>query len=191
MSKWAQTRTALALAVGLAMSAGTVGRAGQDSPSRLPEPDRVLCKQASAWARTHPESKRFFGGTWQKEQKKLKWREYRSEAALDEVADGTVFDIAHIWRVPSGALFAQTQAWSGSGDWALYVDYCFRASGGVVHIDSELRVLPGGTITKEAFEFNSNGKQLEYRTTHLDLRGKAALTGERAEEARGWKAIWP
>jgi hypothetical protein len=191
MSKWSQTGTALALAVGLATSAGTIGRAGQDSPSRLPEPDRVLCQQTSAWAGTHPDSGRFFGGTWQEERKKLEWREYRSEAALDEVADGTVFNIAHVWRVPSGALFVRTQAWSGSGDWALYIDYCFRASGGVVRIDAELRELPGGTITKEAFEFDHEGKQLESRTTHYDLRSKAALAGEKAEEARGWKAIWP
>jgi hypothetical protein len=150
MSKWSETGTALAHAVGLAMTAGAIGRADQDSPSRLPEPDRVLCQQASAWVRTHPDSTRLFGGTWQEDRKKLEWREYRSEAALDEVADGTAFDIARVWRVPSGALFVRTQAWSGSGDWALYVAYCFRASGGVVRIDSELRELPGKTITKEA-----------------------------------------
>jgi hypothetical protein len=175
----------------VAMSAGAPDGVGQQGAATIAAADHQACEQASAWAASHPGSGRLFGGTWQENSRSLTWREYPSQAELDKVVGATVFNVGSVWVLPSGGLFVQTVASSFSGDWALYVSYCFRGSGDAIAITSELRVLPGETITKEAIEFGGNGNELSRRTSYYDLTSNGELAGEAAVRAKEWKARFP
>lgn len=183
-------RTLFTLGVTIAL-VGDVRVLGKQKGPDVPIPEQQPCDGAAEWTTAHPDRARLFGGVSRENSRTLTWREFPTQADLDKVAGGTVFDFASVWTLPSGALFVQTEATSFSGDWALYVDYCFRPSGTIVRINSDLRVLPEDTMTKETFEFGIDGRQVAARTTYYELKTKTELTGHAADPAREWKARFP
>jgi hypothetical protein len=78
---------------------------------------------------------------------------------------------------------------SFSGDWGLTVVYCFRPSGTLAQVTSELRMLPSQAMTRQVIGCNDQGRQVRRTTTRHDLATGAELAAERAKDARGYEVI--
>jgi len=183
--------SAAVLAASLVGLSSSGWRRGQQPKSAVGSPVDLGCANATKWAETHATEARLFGATSSGdgyEPKDSLWREYASQLALEEAgAGGTLFYVASVWTLPSGDIFVHTQQSSFSGDWGLYVDYCFRQSGVVAKIAWELRVLPSHAITRRAIDWDVQGRETARRTTRYDLHTKAELdrgAGEGSTEIR-------
>jgi hypothetical protein len=180
--------------IGIVLAAGTLTmttvaaphRDGRQGAPTVAAADRKACEEASAWAKAHHGNGRLFGGTWRDSSRTLAWREFASQGDLDKVAGGTVFNVAGVWTAPAGILFVQTEAWSSSGDWRMYVDYWFRASGSVARTASELRFLPSNVIARQTVEYDGNGHQTNRADHYYDIHTERELK-ELDEEARDWR----
>jgi hypothetical protein len=189
---WQSSSAVLAATLFALSSSGWV-RGQQPKPTVGSRVD-LGCADAAKWAETHATEARLFGATSSGdgyEPKDSIWREYPSQLALEEAGvGGNLFYVASVWTLPSGGIFVQTEESSFSGDWGRYVDYCFRQSGIVAKIASELRMLPSHAITRQAIDWDAQGREIARRTTRFDLHTKAELDAGRAKEARGYE-IFP
>jgi hypothetical protein len=104
------------------------------------------------------------------EDSKPVWKKYSSEEQLENAREGEEsYTIAYIWfqeNVPVAVNFTYS---SPSGDWALYVEYVFRADGSVAGIRRELRTFQGNIAVTNISFLDEKGKLLKETTEFADL----------------------
>jgi hypothetical protein len=151
------------------------------------------CAETEAWAKAHATAARLFGATSAGEgydPKGSKWQEYGSQQQLEQAAeDGDLFYQASVWTPASGSVLVQTVETSFSGDWGLTVVYCFRPSGTLAQVTSELRMLPSQVMTRQSITCDEKGRRISRRTTRQDLETGAELGAEQARAARAYEVI--
>jgi hypothetical protein len=188
---WQSSAAVLAATLFAFSSSGWV-RYQQPKPAGGSRVD-VGCANAEKWAEAHATEARLLGATSNGDgydPKDSIWREYASMLALEEAgAGGNMFYLASVWTLPSGDIFAQIEQSSFSGDWRLDVDYCFRQSGDVAKIASELRMLPSHAITRQVIDWDAQGRETARRTTRYDLHTTVELDAVRAKEARRYEIV--
>jgi hypothetical protein len=111
------------------------------------------------------------------EDSKPVWKKYASEEALEKAReDEESYTIAYIWfqeDVPVAVNFTYS---SPSGDWALYVEYVFRADGSAAGIRRELRTFQGNIIVTNISFLDEKGKVLKETTEFSDLETQKPVT---------------
>lgn len=111
---------------------------------------------------------------------KEEWRAFKSKDALDRLAkEQDIYTQAFVWQ-HGGATLVSILFTSPSGDWAHYVDYCFRADGSLARITSTLNTFnvnakndddsPVSRIRTK--HFNPAGELLRSRTRVLSIKSK-------------------
>lgn len=86
----------------------------------------------------------------------------------------------NIWKTPSNVLLVVAFFTSDSGDWAYFVDYCYRPDGTVARTSSTLNSFvaanpPNGVQRERTRYFDPKGKILASRATVSDLHTKKPL----------------
>ncbi len=90
------------------------------------------------------------------------WKVFKSPKDLEGAGeDGAPNSQARVWFVPGGVMFVDAFFQSDSGDWAHFVDYCYR---------------PDGTLARTISTYNTflSGDEdgiSRVRTRHYDLNG--------------------
>lgn len=105
-----------------------------------------------------------------KDDSKPVWKKYATAEEFENSReDEESYTVAYIWfkdEVPVAVNFTYS---SPSGDWALYVEYVFRADGSTAGIRRELRTFQGDVIVLTKFLFDEKGKELKKTTEYFDL----------------------
>jgi hypothetical protein len=108
------------------------------------------------------------------------WRAVATHADLETLVSQTaysgliaLYDEAFVWELPGNSLVITMFHASSTGDWAHYVDYCFRANGSLASVESTLATFyaaagPVRRIRKRRFD--ARGKQLWVLTRVVDAR---------------------
>lgn len=114
------------------------------------------------------------------DENKAKWRKYASTTELKKASEGEILDEqAYVWAEGDKIFAANFTLQSGSGDWALYPNYCFHTNGTTAEISSELRTFYGGMVVRRDWKFDSNGRVLTSKEEFLDLEtGRPKKPGE-------------
>ena len=85
-----------------------------------------------------------------------------------------------VWRIAGGVLHFHAFFTSDSGDWAHFVEYCYRPDGKLARTWSTFNSfvaanVPGGIRRQRARYFDTKGKATELRSTVWDLESGAKL----------------
>jgi len=85
-----------------------------------------------------------------------------------------------VWTTPGNLLFVSAFFTSDSGDWAYFVDYCFRPGGTVARISSTFNSFvaanpPNGVQRERSRYFDAKGKLVGSRSNVSDLQSKRPL----------------
>lgn len=112
--------------------------------------------------------RRLFGHRFSDQKTKGVWIEYRDQKTLQADADqGLLPQVAEAWSRDDGALAVSMTMRSGSGDWALFVEYCFRPDGTLARTTSTLNSFYTGDDIDEGVSlrrkrwFGAGKKQLK------------------------------
>ncbi len=72
---------------------------------------------------------------------------------------------------------------SPSGDWAQYLDYCYRADGTLAFVLAELRTFLGDVRVVDRLYYGADGRQLRKTRRIFDLKTMKRITGKRDFQA--------
>jgi hypothetical protein len=75
--------------------------------------------------------------------------------------------------------------WSESGDWFLRTEHCFRASGVVARLSSNLMFLPTKVAVIETIEFDQKAQELRRGTNYFDVDARDVMKPP-DQQARDW-----
>ncbi len=106
------------------------------------------------------------------------WLEFPDLGTLRKMAGvRAIYDIAEVWTLPSGILFVSMYLTSESGDWASFIDYCYRPNGSLARIESDYRFLPGGGTRRIRTQiFSLDGKISSQYRRLFDIKTGKLLT---------------
>lgn len=152
------------------------------------------CDAAKVWTEDHRNDGRVFAATSPDDfynARRSTWTEYPSLEALSVASSSINMHYqAIVWATPSGR-YIVTNEWSFSEDWMLETDYCFRSDGTVSRMASELRFLPGRSITRRSVYFNPSGRERNRELNYYDLESGRRLSDEESKGAQVADAIRP
>jgi hypothetical protein len=108
-----------------------------------------------------------------------KWKRFARTKDMEGVGEeGAPNTQIRVWRTPDGIAFVEAYYTSGSGDWAQFLDSCYR---------------PDGTLARSTSIYNSflteteEGGVRRVRVRHYDSNGKIADTTRRVENIQTGK----
>src|SRR5207247_2086829 len=85
-----------------------------------------------------------------------KWQKFVSVNALEEFEETTaLYSIAYNWRRNGKIIETNFTNSSESGDWAMYINHCYRPDGTLARVTSELRTFYGDYIITRTRYFSS------------------------------------
>ncbi len=120
---------------------------------------------------------RLFGYVVPDLMKKGKWREFPGKKSLEKV-ESDVYEIAEVRRLEQEGTIVGMETMSGGGDWALFVQYCYRADGTLARSIATLNTFLTGDDIKEGVSrertrwFDAKGKQVKVASEIRGLRTK-------------------
>ncbi len=107
------------------------------------------------------------------DRKKAKWRQFKSEQALENFREKTeTYSIAYNWLENRKIVRSNFTLFSGSGDWAQFVYHHFRPDGTLAKVESVLRTFYGDMAVTQIFYFDGKGRLLKKTLRYADLKNK-------------------
>ncbi len=122
-------------------------------------------------------SVRRFGCVAPDPMKKGKWREFIDAKSLEKV-ESDVFEVAELRSLPREGSTVGMEITSGSGDWALFVQYCYRADGTLARSFATLNTFLTADDTSEGVSrertrwFDPKGRQIKVTSAIRGLSTK-------------------
>ena len=154
----------------------------------------AACDASQAWTEDHRGDGRVFAATSPDDfynARRSTWTEYESLDALRAASSAINMHYqAIVWTAPSGR-FVVTDEWSFSEDWLLEADYCFNADGTISRMASQLRFLPGRSITRRSVYYSSSGRESRREVSYYDLDNERRLSDEESKGPQVADAIRP
>ena len=103
-----------------------------------------------------------------------RWREFKNDAEFN--AYTTKYDApntqARLWNAPDGTTITGMYFQSGTGDWSIDVDYCFRPDGSLARLDSTIGNLAGGDSGERVTYYRADATVLFERAKAFDTYHK-------------------
>jgi hypothetical protein len=127
-------------------------------------------KQMDASAKRNARAGRLFGDTanYENGDEPALWKEFPTKRALQRAE---VYSAATVWTGQTGEpVVAKIDLTSPSGDWAQYNNYYYRSDGTLAKLHAEMRTFMGDVIIIRDRFYDSKGKQLQEKTSYLDLQ---------------------
>ena len=125
-------------------------------------------KQIDSFIKHNPKRHRIFSNMSDNDTER--WREFRSQRQLDKAKEGNIDETAFVWSKSGSVVGANFTFQSGSGDWAQYVMYYFRADGSLAKIQAQLNTFHGNVSVARDKSYSRSGKVLREITRYLDLK---------------------
>ena len=168
------TVAAMAIGVSEMRLAGDGAGRWHQALSNSVEKEPEACDALREWSSANSGRARTFGATgkgWGYEPRRATWREYLSQESLDDAAaGGNLYYVAKVWTASDHGLLVRTEQRSFSDDWRLFVDYCFRPSGGIAVVSSELFYWPSETIALQTVQYDQKGHETQRREGSYEIK---------------------
>jgi hypothetical protein len=130
-----------------------------------------LCRQATNPAQKKQTELFYFGDmASMREETPEAWRAFRSAKERESAAtDDNLYTTADVTLLQGRILLVKFMFTSPSGDWAHYVDACYRPDGTLARIVADLRTFNGNIRVVRTIHFSPQGKEIKRQTTFYDL----------------------
>lgn len=163
----------------------SVARSAQ-SPSFLASVEAIegLCEKASAFAKKSESTVRIFADVSDPYDRSSReeWREFKNAPELQRAnKESQLCTEAFVWGTEDFA-FVSMFFTSPSGDWAHYVDYCFRQDGSLARSESTLN-----TFNVHHPEDDNAGPVSRIRTKHFENTGPSIRTQSKVIDLKSKK----
>lgn len=159
---------AFLLIVYLAAANGTV--TAQAAKRTATQQIDTYCKSVEKFTIAQEKAALIFADTSGDEGGKPKWKKFASQEAHEKFRESSeTYEIAYAWRRNSRLVAANFTYFSESGDWAKYVNHCFRADGSLAKVSIDYRTFYGDFILLKDMYFSTAGRLLKVKSKTLDL----------------------
>jgi hypothetical protein len=102
---------------------------------------------------------------------KANWRKFASEKALEKHRETSeTYSIAYTWAKNGELVASNFTLFSGSGDWAKYVNHYFRPDGTLAKVEVDYRTFHGDFIVEQNLYYSPSGKLIKKTTAYKDLQ---------------------
>ncbi len=130
-----------------------------------------FCRQAADFAKQKQGKIRYFGNMASMEQEaKDDWRGFRTAKERDKATtDDNLFETADVTLRDGKVLLVKFMFTSPSGDWAHYIDACYRTDGTLARAVAELRTFNGNMRVVRTIYFSTKGRESKSQTSYFDL----------------------
>ncbi len=132
------------------------------------------CAGVEAFEKSHDHDGRLFTNIGTEENSTDKWREVSDKKGLDKLEYD---DSALVWFRNGILVEANVTFSSGSGDWANYAHYCFRADHTLARMHSILNTFEGHVRLIRDTLYDSNGTQIRSTSQFFDLDTEKPIQG--------------
>jgi hypothetical protein len=133
----------------------------------------TYCKQIDSLQKRRKVPDLLFANTADTDSTRERWRRFASERALEKHREGSeTYDIAYNWRRGARVVASNFTHFSASGDWAKYVNHCFRTDGTLARVETDFRTFNGDFKVIRTRYFDTAGRQISSSAKYLDLQSR-------------------
>lgn len=130
----------------------------------------AYCKSVEKFTTAQEKAVLVFADTSGETGRKPTWRKFESVGAHEKFRESSeTYEIAYAWRRQGRLVAANFTYFSESGDWAKYVNHCFRVDGSLARVSIDYRTFYGNFILLKDIYFSTRGRLLKENSKTLDL----------------------